>query len=139
MERPRDVTDTSPIGGRRTSKETRPIRVRDHHKLSRAARLASSRTAASPAADRNVMRAWRFICHCRSSSRARRAARHDVPHRKRIYELYRLRNVTNCVGPLYTGCLLHEKAWNFQGFLLYLEIIRELSWNFIENFLKNFL
>lgn len=43
------------------------------------------------------------------------------------------------VGPLYTGCLLHGKAWktwNFQVFLLYLEIIRELSWNFIENLKK---
>lgn len=33
------------------------------------------------AADRNVMRAWRFICHCRSSFRAT-CRRHGVPHRE---------------------------------------------------------
>lgn len=47
VEWPRDVTDRR--SGRRTSKRTRPIRgARDHHKLSRAVGLASSRVAASP-------------------------------------------------------------------------------------------
>lgn len=34
------------------------------------------------AADRNVMRAWRFICHCRSSFRAT-CRRHGAPRRER--------------------------------------------------------
>lgn len=98
-----DVTYTLLIGGRRTSKETKPIRVRDHHKLSRAVCLVSPHLA-SPlrlATDWDVMRAWRFICHCRSSSRARRAIRHNVPHRKRM------------------GCIVCERSRTMYVLLVY--------------------